>query len=97
MEQQQHGFSNLTPRAGSARLQKSAESLLSALQLMSISKISTQNYGSSHFGPFYISRKNFPIGGRPRIHSDRSDRPENFQLYFCLFERIIYIFFNNHM
>ena len=31
MEQQQHGFSNSTPRAGSDRLQKSAKSLLSAL------------------------------------------------------------------
>jgi len=57
MEQQQHGFSDSTPRAGSDRLQKSAKSLLSALQLMSISQISTQKYGSGHFDPFYITRK----------------------------------------
>ena len=52
MEQQQHGFSDSTPRTGSDRLQKSAKSLLSALQLMSISQISTQKYGSGHFDPF---------------------------------------------
>ena len=50
MEQQQHGFSDSTPRAGSDRLQKSA-SLLCALQLMSISQISTQKYGSGHSEP----------------------------------------------
>ena len=42
MEQQQHGFSDSTPRAGSDRLQKIGKSLLRALQLMSISLISTQ-------------------------------------------------------
>ena len=54
MDQQQHGFSDSTPRAGSdtERLQKLAKSLLSALQLMSISQISTQKYGSCHFNPF---------------------------------------------
>jgi len=52
MEQQQHGFSDSTPRAGSDKLQKSAKSLRSALQLMSISQISTQKYGSGHFDPF---------------------------------------------
>ena len=52
MEQQQHGFSDLTPRAGSDRLQKQAKSLLITLQLMSISQISTQKYGSGHFDPF---------------------------------------------
>ena len=51
MEQQQHSFSDSTPRAGSDRLQKSSNSLLSALQLMS-SQISTQKYGSGHFDPF---------------------------------------------
>ena len=51
MEQQQHGFSDSTPRAGSDRLQKSAKSLLSALQLMSISQISTQKYGSGNSEP----------------------------------------------
>ena len=48
IEQQQHGFSDSTPRAGSDRLQKSAKSLLSALQLMSINQISTQKYGSGN-------------------------------------------------
>ena len=46
MEQQKHGFSDSTPRAGSDRLQKSTKSLLSALQLMSIIQISTQNFKS---------------------------------------------------
>ena len=58
MEQQQHGFSDSTPRAGSDRLQKSEKSFLSALQLMSISQISTQKYGSVHFDPFK-SKENF--------------------------------------
>ena len=52
MEQQQHDLSDSTPRAGSDRLQKSAESLHSALQLMSISQISTQRDGPGHFDPF---------------------------------------------
>ena len=50
MEQQQHGFSDSTPRLGSDRLKKLAKSLLSTLQLMSISQISTQKYGSAHIG-----------------------------------------------
>ena len=54
MEQQQHGVSDSTPRASSERLQKSAKSLLSALQLMSISQFSTQKYWSGHFDPFLI-------------------------------------------
>ena len=45
MEQQQYGFSDSTTGAGSDRLQNSAKSLLSALQLISISQISTQKYG----------------------------------------------------
>ena len=52
MEQQQHGFSDSTPRAGSDRLQKSAKSLLSALQLITNSQILTQKCGSGHFYPF---------------------------------------------
>ena len=48
MEQQPHGFSDSTPRAGSDRLQKSAKSLLNVLQLMSLSQISTQKYGPGH-------------------------------------------------
>ena len=53
MEQQQHGLSDLTPRAGSDRLLKSSKSLLSALQLMFIlCQINTQKYGSGHFDPF---------------------------------------------
>ena len=46
MKQQQRGLGDSTPRAGSDRLQKLVKSLLSALQLMSIRKISTQKYGS---------------------------------------------------
>ena len=49
MEQQQHSLRDSTPRAVSDRLQKSAKSLLSALELMYISQISNQKYGSGHF------------------------------------------------
>ena len=52
MEQQQYSFSDSTPRTGSDRLQKSSKSLLSALQLMSISQISIQKYGSGHFNSY---------------------------------------------
>ena len=69
MEQQQRGFSDSTPGAGNDRLQKSAKSLLSALQLMFISQTSTQKYGSGHFDPFLITRKICPIGGRLRNQS----------------------------
>jgi len=51
MKQQQNGFSDSTPRAGSDRLQK-RKKFFNALQLMSISQISTQKYGSGHFDPF---------------------------------------------
>ena len=48
--------------SGSDRLQKSAKSLPSALQLMSISQIRAQKYGSGHFEPFKITNKKlFPI------------------------------------
>ena len=50
MEQQ--GFSDSEPRAGCDRLQRSAKSSLMALQLMSISQISTQNYVPGHLAPF---------------------------------------------
>jgi len=52
MEQQQRSFSDSPQWAVSDRLQKSAKSLLGALQLMSIGKISPQKYGSGHFDPF---------------------------------------------
>ena len=55
-EQQQHGLSDSTPRAGSDKLQKSTKSLLSALQLMSIS----QKYGSGQFDPFKSQEKFVP-------------------------------------
>ena len=51
MEQQQQVYA-LTPRVGSDRLQKSAKCLLSALELMSISQISTHKYESGHFDLF---------------------------------------------
>jgi len=87
MEQQQHGFSDSMPRAGSDKLQKSAKSLLSALQLISNSQISTQKYGSGHFDPFYITRKICPIGGSLRNHSDQSEHVLRIlKLYFCLFQ-----------
>ena len=81
MEQQQHGFSDSTPRAGSDRLQKSPKSLLSALQLISISQTNNHKYGSGHFDPLKITRKIRPIGGRLRNHSDQSE-------LFAYFKRI---------
>ena len=55
MEQQQHGFSDSTPRAGSDRLQKSAKSLPSALQLMSNST------SKESFRPIRTRHENFEI------------------------------------
>ena len=67
---------------------KPAKSLLSALKWMSISKISTQKYGSGHFDPFLITRKIRPIGGRIRNHSDQSEHVLRIlKLYFCLFQK----------
>ena len=84
MEQQQHGFSDSTPRAGSDILQKSTKSLLSALQLLSISQISTQKYWPGHFGPFLKGKKIPPIGGLLRNHSNQSeDVMRILKLYFC--------------
>ena len=54
------------PRADSDRLQKSAKSLLGALQFMSIRQISTQKYGLGHFDPLKTKRKNHPIERRLR-------------------------------
>ena len=73
MEQQQHSFSDSTPRAGSERLQKLATSLLSALHLISCSQSRTQKYELVHFDPFYIARKICPIGARLRNQSDQSE------------------------
>ena len=88
MEQQQHGFSDSTPRVGSDRLQKTAKSLLSALQLMSIYQISTQKYASGHFDLFLNRKKIRPIGGRLRNHSDLSKNVRRIlKLYFCLFQK----------
>ena len=85
MEQQQHGFSNSTPRVDldSDRSQKSAKSLLSALQLMSIIHISTQKYGSGHFDQFLITRKIRRIGERLKNHSDQSEYVK-FEIIFLL-------------
>ena len=69
MEQLQNSFSDSTPRAGSDKLQQLAKSLLRALQLMSISQISTQKYGSGNFHPFEIASKIRQVGGRQRNHS----------------------------
>ena len=46
MEQQQHCFSDSTPRAGNDILQKkTSKSLLSELQLMSLVKLATKSMG----------------------------------------------------
>jgi len=65
MEQQQRSFSDSPQWAGSDRLQKPAKSLLSALQLMSISQIMTQK----SFRPF-LNRK--------KISSNRRTSKESF-------------------
>ena len=94
MEQQQHGMSDLTPRAGSDRLLKSSKSLLSALQLMFIlCQINTQKYGSGNFDTFEIAIKIRSIVGPLRNHSDQSEHvPRILKLYFCLFQRMKYFF-----
>ena len=93
MKQQQHGFSDSTPRAGSDRLQKSAKSLLSSLQLMSMSHIITQKYGLGQFDPFEITSKIRPIGERLRNHSDQSEHIlRMLKLYFCFFQKNEIIF-----
>ena len=93
MEQQKHSFSDSTPRVGSDRLQKSSKSLLCALQIMSISQISTQKYGSGHFDPFWIARKFRPIGERLRNHADKSEHfLRILELYFCLLHKNEIIF-----
>ena len=89
MNQLQQGFRGSKPRAGSDRLQKLPKSLLSALQLISISQI------QSHFDPFLITRKFFPIGGRLKTHSDQSEHVLRILiLYFCLFQKNEIIFLN---
>ena len=52
MEQLNQSFSGSTPRAGGDKLQKSGKSLLSALQLMSISQIRTPKVLVRSFRPF---------------------------------------------
>ena len=58
MEQQQHGFSGSMPRAGIDRLQKSAKSLLIALQLMLISQINSPKVWVRSFRPVLSHKKN---------------------------------------
>ena len=65
----------------------------SALQLMSISHISTQKYWSDHSEPIYITIKISPIGGRIRNHSVQSEHVLGIlKLYFCLFQKNEIIF-----
>jgi len=52
MEQLRQVFSDLTPKAGSDRSQKSTKSVIDALELLSISQISTQKYLSGHLDHF---------------------------------------------
>ena len=71
----------LTQKAVSDRLQKSKKNSISALQLISISQISTQKYGSGHFDPFQIAGKFRPI------------RPENVEIIFLLNSKELNILF----
>ena len=85
MEQLHKGFSDSPPKW---QIKKSAKSLLTALQLISISQISTQKYGSGHFEPFKIARKFRPIGGRLMNHSDQSeDALRIYKLYFASIQK----------
>ena len=81
MEQLQQCFSYSTPRADSDGLQKSAKSLSSALQLISINQISTQKYRPSHSDSFQIARN--PIEGRIRNHSDQSGKVQRMLKFYC--------------
>jgi len=65
------GFSDSTQRASSDRLQNSAKSLLSSLQLIFIIEIIIKKYGTGHFVPFWIASIFCPIGGRLWNHSDQ--------------------------
>ena len=58
MEQQQHGFSDSTPRVSSDRLQKSAKSLLSALQLCPLVKLADKIVGKV-ISTLFKSREKF--------------------------------------
>ena len=89
MEQQQHGFSDSTSRAGSDRLQKLAKNCLVHYNLcpMSTSQISTQKYGLGR--PALNHKKNRPIGGRLRNHSHQSEHVLRIlKLYFAYFKRM---------
>ena len=86
MEQQQHGFSDSMLRAGSDRLQKSARSLLSALQLQLQCPI-VKSMGHVISTLFKSQEKIRPIGVRLRDHSDQSkDVLRILKLYCCLFQ-----------
>ena len=87
----QKGFSVSTPRAGSDRIQKSAKSLLSSLELISISQTSTQKYGSGHFYPF--SSNLCPIVGCLRNYSDQSEDVLRILKFFLLISKEFNIFF----
>jgi len=54
MEQLQRGFIDSTPRAGRDGLKTLETSLISALQLISISQINLHKYGSGHLDPFRL-------------------------------------------
>ena len=71
MDQLQFNFGDPTPKAGSDGLKNSAKSLIMALQLISISQISTQKYLSALFDDFKMAKIYRPIGGRLRNHSDQ--------------------------
>jgi len=85
MEQLRQVFSDLTPKAGSDRSQKSTKSVINALELLSISQISTQKYLSGHLDPF-LNCKKFSSNRRTSKESFWSIRgsPENVEIIFLL-------------
>ena len=87
-----HG-TKTTQWAGSDRLQKSPKSLLSALQFMYISQISTHIVWVRSFRPFWNHKKN-SSNRRTSKESFKTirARPENFKNIFLLIKKMEYSF-----
>ena len=97
MEQLNQSFSGSTPRAGGDKLQKSGKSLLSALQLISISQIRTPKVLVRSFRPLNCKKisSNRRSSKELRIHSDQSeDFLRILKLHFYLILKNLIIFSN---
>ena len=88
MEQQQHGFSDSTPRAGSDRLQKSSKSFSYCITMYVHKSITPKSMGPVISTLFKSQEKFVLIGGRLRNNSDQSEFVLRiFKLYFCTFQK----------